>query len=166
MRGAVAVAVLLLTIGMQGAKAGGDRIWSALLLATKEDPPGPVPKALEKFAPSIRKIFGYNSLYLLGEKKRDLISGGEEWLVPSKEFFFKVQCLSQGGDILFAAHRVVSRQESPGDDRGETGPGRSALHPRACMGEGAFDLRARGSVTRVISRQERARQTTCISGGL
>ncbi|MGA7881724.1 MAG: hypothetical protein WCC08_11935 [Terrimicrobiaceae bacterium] len=95
MRGAVAVAVLLLTIGMQGAKAGGDRIWSALLLATKEDPPGPVPKALEKFAPSIRKIFGYNSLYLLGEKKRDLISGGEEWLVPSKEFFFKVQCLSR-----------------------------------------------------------------------
>ncbi len=95
MRGAVAVAILLLAIGMQGAKAEGDRIWSALLLATKEDPPGPVPKALEKFAPSIRKIFGYNSLYLLGEKKRDLISGGEEWLVPSKEFFFKVQCLSQ-----------------------------------------------------------------------
>jgi hypothetical protein len=95
MRGAVAVAVLLLAIGMPGAKADGDRIWSALLLATKEDPPGPVPKALEKFAPSIRKIFGYNSLYLLGEKKRDLISGGEEWLVPSKEFFFKVQCLSQ-----------------------------------------------------------------------
>ena len=95
MRGAVAVAILLLAIGMPGAKGGGDRIWSALLLATKEDSPGPVPKALEKFAPSIRKIFGYNSLYLLGEKKRDLISGGEEWLVPSKEFFFKVQCLSQ-----------------------------------------------------------------------
>ena len=95
MRGAVAVAILLLAIGMPGAKADGDRIWSALLLATKEDPPGPVPRALEKFAPSVRKIFGYNSLYLLGEKKRDLISGGEEWLVPSKEFFFKVQCLSQ-----------------------------------------------------------------------
>ena len=95
MRGSVAVAILLLAIGMPGAKADGDRIWSALLLATKEDPPGPVPRALEKFAPSVRKIFGYNSLYLLGEKKRDLISGGEEWLVPSKEFFFKVQCLSQ-----------------------------------------------------------------------
>ena len=95
MRGAVAIAILLLATGMQGAKAGGDRIWSALLLATKEDPPGPVPKTLEKFAPSIRKIFGYDSFYLLGEKKRNLISGGEEWLVPSKEFFFKVQCLSQ-----------------------------------------------------------------------
>jgi hypothetical protein len=55
-----------------------------------------IPSALERFAPTIKKIFGYNSFYLLGEKKRDLISGGEEWLVPSKEFFFKVQCLSQG----------------------------------------------------------------------
>jgi hypothetical protein len=95
MREAVALAILFLAIGMPGAKAEGDRIWSALLLATREDPPGPVPKALEKFAPSIRKIFGYDSFYLLGEKKRDLLSGGEEWLVPSKEFFFKVQCLSR-----------------------------------------------------------------------
>ena len=58
--------------------------------------PSAIPVALKKFAPAIKKIFGYNSLYLLGEKKRDLVSGGEEWLVPSKEFFFKVQCLSQG----------------------------------------------------------------------
>ena len=50
----------------------------------------------KEFAPTIKKIFGYNSLYLLGEKKRDLVSGGEQWLVPSKEFFFKVQCLSRG----------------------------------------------------------------------
>ena len=65
------------------------------MLATKENSPPPVPEALRKFAPSIKKIFGYNSLYLLGEKKRDLFSGGEDWLLPSKEFFFKVQCLSQ-----------------------------------------------------------------------
>ena len=65
-------------------------------LQQRRPPPLPIPAALKKFAPAIQKIFGYNSLYLLGEKKRDLISGGEEWLVPSKEFFFKVQCLSQG----------------------------------------------------------------------
>jgi hypothetical protein len=96
MREALASAILFLAIGMPGAWAEGDQIWSALLLATREEPPSPVPNALEKFAPSIKKIFGYNSLYLLGEKKRDLISGGQEWLVPSKEFFFKVQCLSRG----------------------------------------------------------------------
>ena len=88
-------AVLLLALGAAPARAAGDRIWSALVLATREDSPPPVPEALKEFAPAIRKIFGYNSLYLLGEKKRELYSGGEEWLVPSEEFFFKVQCLAQ-----------------------------------------------------------------------
>ena len=96
MRRCLAAAVFLLVLGAPGACATGDRIWSALVLATKEDPPPPVPATLKEFAPAIRKVFGYNSLYLLGEKKRDLYFGGEEWLVPSKEFFFKVQCLSQG----------------------------------------------------------------------
>jgi hypothetical protein len=95
MRRCLAAAVLLLAFGAPVAYAQGDRLWSALVLATKEDPPSSVPDALKEFAPSIRKIFGYNSLYLLGEKKRALYYGGEEWLVPSKEFFFKVQCLSQ-----------------------------------------------------------------------
>ncbi len=88
-------AVLLLALGASQARAAGDRIWSALVLATHEESPPPVPEPLKEFATAIRKIFGYNSLYLLGQKKRDLYSGGEEWLVPSKEFFFKVQCLSQ-----------------------------------------------------------------------
>ena len=96
MNRAIAVAILFLACGAPLARAEGDRIWSALVLATKDSPPSPIPDGLEKFAPAIKKIFGYNSLYFLGEKKRDLVSGGEQWLVPSKEFFFKVQCLSQG----------------------------------------------------------------------
>ncbi|HEY5813606.1 MAG TPA: hypothetical protein VIT23_13240 [Terrimicrobiaceae bacterium] len=95
MRGALAVTILLLAWATQAARADGDRIWSALVLATKESPPE-VPEALRKFVPAINDVFGYNSLYLLGEKRRNLFWGGEEWLVPSKEFFFKVQCLDQG----------------------------------------------------------------------
>jgi hypothetical protein len=96
MKQILAAAIFLLAVGILDTWAEGDRIWTALVLATKENLPAPIPTALEKFAPSIKKIFGYNSLYLLGEKKRDLISGSEEWLVPTKDFFFKVQCLSQG----------------------------------------------------------------------
>ena len=93
MRGLL-VALLLLG-GLLSARADGDRIWSALVLATKETPAKPVPEKLSQFAPTIEKVFGYNSLYLLGEKKRDLVSGTEEWLVPSKEFFVKVQSLER-----------------------------------------------------------------------
>ena len=92
----LAAAILFLcSIFATCAQADGDRIWSALVLATKEEPPAAVPDTLKDFAPSIKKVFGYNSLYLLGQKKRDLVSGGEEWLVPSREFFFKVQCLAR-----------------------------------------------------------------------
>jgi hypothetical protein len=96
MKQIVAATILFLVVGTPQSSAEGDRIWSALVLATTEDPPAPIPGALQKFARSIKKIFGYNSLYLLGEKKRDLVSGGEEWLVPTENFFFRVQCLAQG----------------------------------------------------------------------
>ena len=91
-----AVLILLsLSVWATVVRADGDRIWSALVLATKEDPEKPVPESLTEMAPVIQKVFGFTSLYLLGEKKRNLVSGGEEWLVPSREFFFKVQCLSR-----------------------------------------------------------------------
>jgi hypothetical protein len=95
MRHRLAAAVLLFTVAPPGAHAAGDRIWGALVLATIENSATPVPESLKELAPPNKKIFGYNSLYLLGEKKRDLFLGSERWLVPTKEFFFKVRCLSQ-----------------------------------------------------------------------
>ena len=90
-----AIVLSLLLYGGFSAKAADDRIWSALVLATKETPERPVPDSLKDFAPTIKKVFGYGSLYVLGEKKRTLVTGGEEWLVPTDDFFFKVKCLSQ-----------------------------------------------------------------------
>jgi len=74
----------------------GDSVWSALVLATNEKPPAAVPTRLENFAPTIAKVFGYNSVYLLGHKRQDIDDGTESWLVPSREFFFQVQCLRRG----------------------------------------------------------------------
>jgi hypothetical protein len=97
MRRCVAAAAVLVFImaSPRADASAGDRIWSALALATIEPSATPIPLPLERFAPTINEVFGYNSLYLLGEKKRDLFHGSEEWLIPTKEFFFKVQCLSQ-----------------------------------------------------------------------
>lgn len=77
------------------ARAEGDAIWSALALATREDPAKAVPPPLEKIAPTIKKVFGYDTLYLLGERKKAIRTGVEEWLVPSEEFFVKVKSLSR-----------------------------------------------------------------------
>ncbi len=72
-----------------------DEIWTALVLATNESPPVETPKRLEEFSRTIKKVFGYNSLYLLGQKKKTFGSGSNEWLVTSKDFFFRVTSLEQ-----------------------------------------------------------------------
>ena len=89
-------AALVFLLACSGLVEAGDSVWSALVLATNEKPPAPIPTRLENFAPTIAKVFGYNSVYLLGHKRQDIDSGTESWLVPSREFFFQVQCLSRG----------------------------------------------------------------------
>lgn len=69
----------------------GKSIWSALVLATKENPPAALPPPIEPYAIQLKKTFGYNSFYLLGQKTRPLDSGEPEWLVPSKELYLRVR---------------------------------------------------------------------------
>jgi len=71
----------------------GDRIWSAVVLATRENPAKPPPARLADFAGPLQRIFGYNTFYLLGEKTKDIRAGTEDWLVPSKRIFMKVSVL-------------------------------------------------------------------------
>ena len=75
--------------------AESDRIWSALVLGTNEDPSAPVPEKIKDFAPTLEKIFGYNSFYLMGRKTRGLVKGDEAWLIPTREFFLGVECLAR-----------------------------------------------------------------------
>ncbi len=79
-----------------------DRIWSAVVLATREEPPQPVPSKLEEFDSALRQVFGYNSFYLLGDKTRDITAGESEWLVPSKRIFMKFAIL----ETKLAAYRM------------------------------------------------------------
>jgi hypothetical protein len=78
-----------------GSIQASDNIWSALVLATNETPPAPPPKALGDYSATIKKVFGYNSLYLLGQKKREIGGGDGDWLVPSNDFFFQITPLDR-----------------------------------------------------------------------
>ena len=94
--GRLLLATALALVSTSAAHASDD-IWSALVLATNEIPPAEIPKPLKSFSPTIKKVFGFNSLYLLGQKKRALDNDDEpdQWLVPSRDFFFQVTCLAQ-----------------------------------------------------------------------
>lgn len=77
------------------ASARADSIWSALVLATNEQPAKAAPAELEPFASGLRKIFGYNSFYLLAAKKKEIRKGSEVWIVPTKKVFLKVRCIDR-----------------------------------------------------------------------
>lgn len=89
---------LLLSLLAWAPAWGTPTIWSAVILATNEKPPKPVPEALAEFAPTLRRVFGYNSFYLLGEKTKEVRPGAEEWLVPSRRIFMKVGVSEAGGE--------------------------------------------------------------------
>ncbi len=86
------LAAILLCLPLGGA-LGGDRIWSAVVLATRETPPRAVPSKLADFQETLENVFGYNSFYLMGEKTKDIHSGATEWLVPCKRIYMKMSIL-------------------------------------------------------------------------
>jgi hypothetical protein len=113
MRRFIVVPILFLAglVGPQSLNAS-DTIWSALVLATNESPPRTGPRKLERFAPTIQKVFGYNSLYLLGDSSNEITSGTEQWLVPSRDFFFQVACKSRD-DTRYVLRLELFRGDSP-----------------------------------------------------
>lgn len=80
--------VLLCAASLACATAS-DRVWGALLCATNKVSPE-VPESLACCMPAIQETFGYNSVRILGEKRARIQPGTTDWLIPSKEFFLKL----------------------------------------------------------------------------
>ena len=68
-----------------------DVLYGALILATRSDDPRPaeLPAPLRPLAKQLG-VFGYNQFQVLGEKRAAVPTGTEDWLVPSRQFFLRV----------------------------------------------------------------------------
>ncbi len=69
-------------------------------------------------------------------EKRDLVSGGEEWLVPSKEFFMKVLVLERKPTFYRLRLELYRDKDLFGHHRRQTRQGRPSVHQRAPVGRG------------------------------
>ena len=77
------VLLAVLAGGAMPRAAAADKIWASLVLATEEGGDKPAPKELRRFTEDLQRVFGYNTIYLQGDKKKTIIEGTEEWLLPS-----------------------------------------------------------------------------------
>ncbi len=100
--GRIICLILLGLGGVKSAQAQGDTLYGALILATKVDHPASPPDELRSQAASLRTVFGYNEFRVLGHRRESVKKGTEDWLVPSRQFFLRVDTKNPvtGGYLL------------------------------------------------------------------
>ena len=76
--------------GVPSARADGDVLYGALILATKVEHPTPPPDEIRTQAANLQAVFGYNQFRLVGHERKTVASGTEDWLVTSRQFFLRV----------------------------------------------------------------------------
>ncbi len=83
---AVAISVLLLTATIAPALQAAQTVWSGLVIAENVTGPQPVPPELTRIEGLLKKFFGYNQFKVIGQSRKTLNTGQEDWLATSKFF--------------------------------------------------------------------------------
>jgi hypothetical protein len=70
--------------------AHGETVWSGLVIAENAEKPQPTPPELARFEQTLKDLFGYNQFQVIGESRKMLKTGQEDWLAASKHFSLHV----------------------------------------------------------------------------
>jgi len=65
-------------------------VWSGLVVAENVEKPQPIPSELSSFEKTLKDLFGYNQFQVIGESRKTLKTGDEDWLASSKHFSLHV----------------------------------------------------------------------------
>jgi hypothetical protein len=70
-------------------------VWSGLVIANNVAQPEAIPPELNRFEGTLKELFGYNQFRVIGQSRKTLVTGSEDWLASSKYFSLHVD--SKGG---------------------------------------------------------------------
>ncbi len=65
-------------------------VWSGLVIANNVAQPEPVPPELNRIEETLKELFGYNQFKVIGQSRKTLVTGSEDWLASSKYFSLHV----------------------------------------------------------------------------
>jgi hypothetical protein len=71
-------------------------VWSGLVIAQNQEHPKAIPAELAPFEETLKELFGYNQFDVIGESRKTLATGQEDWLAKSKYFALRVD--ARGAD--------------------------------------------------------------------
>ena len=61
-------------------------VWSALVVANNAAQPEEAPVELKKLESTLKELFGYNQYTVIGQTRKALVDGSEDWMAQSKYF--------------------------------------------------------------------------------
>jgi hypothetical protein len=99
---AVLISVLVMTVSVVPASQAVETVWSGLVIAENTSQPQPIPSELTRIEALLKKFFGYNEFQVIGQSRKTLKTGQEDWLATSKFFGLHVDARgeTQGGYVL------------------------------------------------------------------
>jgi hypothetical protein len=85
---------LALILGSVAPAHASHMVWSGLVIASNVAEPDEIPAELQRIEDRLKAWFGYNQFKVIGQSKKTLVTGSEDWLASSKYFSLHVD--SQG----------------------------------------------------------------------
>ena len=80
---------MLLALAMGSVRAA-QTVWSGLVIAENVSTPSPIPSELGGIEQTLKDLFGYNQFQIIGQSRKTLKTGEEDWLASSKYFALHV----------------------------------------------------------------------------
>lgn len=84
------IATLSVAVGTGGAALPEQTVWSGLIIASNSPATESTPAEVTQIEGTLRNLFGYSQFQLIGEARKTLKTGEEDWLAKSKYFSLRV----------------------------------------------------------------------------
>jgi hypothetical protein len=88
---------LALILGEVVSARAAQTVWSGLVIATNVAQPNPIPVELTLMEGTLKELFGYNQFKVIGQSRKSLVTGSEDWMAQSKYFSLHVDS-KEGSD--------------------------------------------------------------------
>ena len=88
---------LVLMAGEAVAARTSEVVWSGLVIANNVEKPDAIPAELTRMEGTLKELFGYNQFKVIGQSRKSVVTGSEDWLAQSKYFSLHVDS-KEGSD--------------------------------------------------------------------
>lgn len=88
---------LALILGDAASARASQTVWSGLVIANNVAQPEETPAELKRLEGTLKELFGYNQFMVIGQSKKALVTGSEDWGAQSKYFSLHVDS-KEGND--------------------------------------------------------------------